>query len=264
MGIAAALTAIADEGMQSAKRVRVAWKVKAILSPDEPEVTCVVLDVSTGGARLSVPHGVHLPDHFSLFLPLKNEAHFVEVRWRDAAASEVGVAFIRPDPQDNTGDQSHGDVDTSRVKSPAMLGSTQKGRDPNTRVRVAWRVKAILASGEPDIACIVVDVSPGGAKLSVPQDAYLPDRFSLFLPLKNKTYDVELKWRDTDTSEVGVAFLVVDETIEVDGQSDTDVRIAQLEAHIRHLEEHIQRTDTRVAALMERMVRVEFPDPASS
>ena len=86
----------------------------------------------------------------------------------------------------------------------------------------------------------------------------------MFLPLKNKTYDVELKWRDTDTSEVGVAFLVVDETIEVDGQSGTDVRIAQLEAYIRHLEEHIQRTDTRVAALMERMVRVEFPDPASS
>ncbi len=76
-------------------RVRVSWKVRAITSHTGSFVTCVVQDVSPGGARLSVPSGATLPDRFQLRFPLRDTACDVAVRWR--GDGEVGVAFIDAD-----------------------------------------------------------------------------------------------------------------------------------------------------------------------
>jgi hypothetical protein len=74
--------------------MKVAWKVRAITSANGPPATCIVQDVSAGGARLRVPDDIELPDRFSLFLPLKRQTQAVVVRWRDPATSEIGVAFV--------------------------------------------------------------------------------------------------------------------------------------------------------------------------
>jgi hypothetical protein len=49
--------------------LHVAWKVKALTSPDGPEISCVVLEVSDGGARLSVPANAAALPTASLFSP---------------------------------------------------------------------------------------------------------------------------------------------------------------------------------------------------
>jgi hypothetical protein len=76
----------------AAPRVRVSWKVRAITSTSESFVTCVVQDVSSGGARLSVPIDAELPDQFRLHFPLRDITHDVQVRWR--GTGEIGVAFV--------------------------------------------------------------------------------------------------------------------------------------------------------------------------
>lgn len=139
----------------------------------------------------------------------------------------------------------------------AIASSGEESLRPDARVRVAWKVKAILAPDEPEVTCVVLDVSAGGARLAVPRDAHLPDRFALFLPLRNETHDVTVKWRDDDTSEVGVAFAAEAGGSGPSGPSEA--RVARLEAHVRHLEEQLHRTNDRIDALMERMTRLEFP-----
>ena len=81
---------------RQAARVKVAWKVKAITSLDGDQHTCIVQDVSEGGARLRVPNGVQLPDRFSLYLPLRDETQEVLVQWRDFNSTTIGVAFLEP------------------------------------------------------------------------------------------------------------------------------------------------------------------------
>jgi hypothetical protein len=137
-----------------------------------------------------------------------------------------------------------------------VMASAIENPQPAEQVRVAWKVKANLGPGEPEVTCVVTDVSTGGARLSVPRDIHLPDHFSLFLPLKNETHQVEVKWRDHETSEVGVAFLAGAGT--PSSEAHSEVRVAQLEAHIQHLEEQIHRMDERLTAVMERVTRLEF------
>ena len=135
---------------------------------------------------------------------------------------------------------------------------------PEARVRVAWKVKAMTAPGKPIATCVVQDVSAGGARLSVPPDTSLPDRFSLYLPLRDETHAVEVRWRREDACEVGVAFLNPGEVIAPDApfqddfRAEDDVREDPLRAHIKQLEEHIQKLDTRLSTLMERVTRLEF------
>ncbi len=70
--------------------MRVGWKVKAITASGAL-VPCTVQEVSEGGARLSIPADVLLPDCFHVYFPLRDLSHFVEVRWRKDL--EVGIAF---------------------------------------------------------------------------------------------------------------------------------------------------------------------------
>jgi hypothetical protein len=124
---------------------------------------------------------------------------------------------------------------------------------------VAWKVKAIVSPDEPGPTCVVLDVSAGGARLSIPQDCHLPDRFSLYLPLRKETHEVQVRWRDNEASELGVAFVSPQASGGQGPEVEHAVQIAQLQAHIEHLQEQLQKTDNRVATLMDRVTRLEFP-----
>lgn len=52
---------------------------------------CAIYDVSKGGARLSVPEGVTLPEELVLYDELDRTVALATVRWR--AGSRVGIAY---------------------------------------------------------------------------------------------------------------------------------------------------------------------------
>jgi hypothetical protein len=59
------------------------------------QYSCVMSDVSEGGARLELPLGVDVPQIFVLSLtPTGKVLRFCEVRWRRGNA--IGVRFIEP------------------------------------------------------------------------------------------------------------------------------------------------------------------------
>lgn len=62
---------------------------------DESVSTCLISDMSAGGARLRVAASKWLPDHFDLYLPRYGTTHRVELRWRKG--DEAGVAFQSSD-----------------------------------------------------------------------------------------------------------------------------------------------------------------------
>ena len=138
-------------------------------------------------------------------------------------------------------------------------GSLDDSLPAERRVKAAWKVKAITSPEGPHPTCVVEEVSLGGARLLVPQDAHLPARVSLYVPLRDETHEVEVSWRNDEGSEIGVNFLEPNERPAPKSQLDPAVRIAQLEAHIDHLEEQNRKLENRVNALMERVTRLEFP-----
>src|SRR3954463_11608016 len=60
--------------------------------------------------------------------------------------------------------------------------------------------------------CVVRDISATGARLALTHQNVLPDKFELYVPLKEKTYSVEVRWRADD--DLGVMFVTGDELIE--------------------------------------------------
>jgi hypothetical protein len=109
-------------------------------------------------------------------------------------------------------------------------------RRATPRVRVAWKVKAIAASGAT-VTCTVQDVSEGGARLALPPDAELPEYFHLYYPLRDLSLYAEVRWRKG--TEVGVAFV-----------ENLDAEMRELRATIAHLTERLDMLE-RAAALRE-------------
>jgi len=119
----------------------------------------------------------------------------------------------------------------------ARAQDTSEGRRSIQRVRVAWKVKVITASGMIT-TCTVQDVSDGGARLAIPPDAALPDRFHLYYPLRDLSNFVEVRWRKE--GEIGVAF--------IDGL-ETELR--ELRITVAHLTERLES--------LERAMRIPEP-----
>jgi hypothetical protein len=119
----------------------------------------------------------------------------------------------------------------------------------HTRMKVAWKVKAITEPGGLRYTCVVQDVSVGGARLKVLEEVQLPDRFLLYLPLRDQVEDVVVRWRNTDRSEIGVAFVQA----EAAASSNLDLsgidQIAQIQDQIAHLEDHLQKVGSELFRL---------------
>lgn len=94
-GIAFDITAEV-EGRQGNRRTEPRRRVArsaTISAHDAPTpVPCVVLDISTGGARLDVHHSAEIPQRFRLVIDLEGTERTCEVVWR--RENSVGLRFI--------------------------------------------------------------------------------------------------------------------------------------------------------------------------
>ncbi|HEX2552714.1 MAG TPA: PilZ domain-containing protein [Microvirga sp.] len=107
----------------------------------------------------------------------------------------------------------------------ARAQAAPEERRASERVRVAWKVKAMTASGSV-VTCTVQEVSEGGARLQVPPDAELPERFHLYYPLRDLSLFAEMRWRKG--SDVGIAFV-----------ENLEAEMRELKALIAHLTDRL-------------------------
>ncbi|MCA3560295.1 MAG: PilZ domain-containing protein [Aestuariivirga sp.] len=78
-------------------------------------------------------------------------------------------------------------------------------RRAHPRHRVFKRVKAVFNSRRSVIDCVMRDLSAGGARLSCPTVAQVPDQFQLLFVAEREMRDVRVAWRSL--TECGVQFL---------------------------------------------------------
>jgi hypothetical protein len=103
------------------------------------------------------------------------------------------------------------------------------------RLRSLLKGKIIYNNRLSTIDCVVRDISGSGARLALPQNFTLPDRFELYVPLKERTYAAEVRWRGDE--DFGVMF--VDGSSPVAERSSDKAlldRIERLEAQVRELQ----------------------------
>lgn len=75
-------------------RQSVNTRAKCFIDHLNASVECIVLDVSSGGARLRIADSLVLPDEFDLLLSYQGERQRVRLRWR--RKKDIGVEFVKP------------------------------------------------------------------------------------------------------------------------------------------------------------------------
>jgi hypothetical protein len=82
-----------------APRTPTLLKARAVCRPDDAPVECLVVDISTSGAKLQfADSGIGtLPDRFELLIVKTGERRMVRAAWR--SIDEMGVAFETPATQ---------------------------------------------------------------------------------------------------------------------------------------------------------------------
>jgi uncharacterized protein YceH (UPF0502 family) len=113
------------------------------------------------------------------------------------------------------------------------------------RLRSLLKGKLIYNNRLSTLDCVVRDISSTGARLALAQHNVLPDQFELYVPLKERTYSVQVRWRAED--DIGVMFLDRAEGA-TDGPSNDDLR-----ARVEHLEGEVAALHDILAKLMSRM-----------
>ena len=94
----------ATNNHRQAKRFSTHHPAKIVLGP-ETMISCMVKDISTGGARIAVKPDMDLPETFDLFIAAHDlQARRVRVCWRDG--DFAGVAFSSE--EDRTATALHG------------------------------------------------------------------------------------------------------------------------------------------------------------
>ena len=81
-------------------------------------------------------------------------------------------------------------------------------RASGSRDHCAFEAKILIDPTAPATSCMIKDISETGAKLQVASDVYLPDVFSVVLPVLDEIGDARpvcLRWRNGDFA--GVRFV---------------------------------------------------------
>ena len=73
------------------------------------------------------------------------------------------------------------------------------------RGRSLLKAKIVFNNRMSSIDCIVKNISIGGAKIAVASTLSIPNEFDLEIPMKGKTYRVQMRWRDSE--HMGVEFI---------------------------------------------------------
>jgi uncharacterized protein YceH (UPF0502 family) len=113
------------------------------------------------------------------------------------------------------------------------------------RLRSLLKGKLIYNNRLSTLDCVVRDISATGARLALAQHNVLPDQFELYVPLKERTYTVQVRWRAEE--DIGVMFLEKQETAATASPSD------DLLARIEHLEAEVTALHDILAKLMSRI-----------
>jgi hypothetical protein len=79
------------------------------------------------------------------------------------------------------------------------------GNSNEDSARAPVGARAIFADGRLSIDCRIKNFSITGARLALDESTVLPDQFLLDVPIRNKTYRAELRWKSRDAA--GVKFL---------------------------------------------------------
>ena len=109
-------------------------------------------------------------------------------------------------------------------------------RDNRTAPRLRSLLKGRITYNNrlSTIDCVVRDISATGARLALTHQNVLPDKFELYVPLKEQTYSVEVRWRADE--DMGVRFLTGLEPIPQPAtKPDLAARVEHLEAEVAAL-----------------------------
>jgi len=113
------------------------------------------------------------------------------------------------------------------------------------RLRSLLKGRIIYNNGLSTFDCVVRDISATGARLGLHHQHSLPDKFDLYVPLKERTYSVQVRWRADD--DLGVMFLTGHEaTMSPPEDRDLSARVAHLEAEVAELHRILEKLMTRV------------------
>ncbi len=114
-------------------------------------------------------------------------------------------------------------------------------RRSSRRAKSFLRGLVYVSRKQGGLACLIRDLSEKGARIVFSDTVTLPDMFDLYIPQRDQTLRVKVRWRHGD--ELGLAF-VRPEQHAADGMlSETDVvqRVAMLEAEIASLRSMLRR-----------------------
>ena len=102
------------------------------------------------------------------------------------------------------------------------------------RLRSLLKGKIVYNNRLSTMDCVVRDISVTGARLALTHQNVLPDKFELYVPLKEKTYSVEVRWRADE--DIGVMFLTGQEPVpQPSPEPDLAARVEHLEAEVAAL-----------------------------
>jgi PilZ domain len=110
------------------------------------------------------------------------------------------------------------------------------------RLRSLLKGKIVYNNRLSTMDCVVRDISATGARLAITHQNVLPDRFELYVPLKEKNYSVEVRWRADE--DIGVMFLTGQEPV------STPTSEPDLLARVKHLEDEVTALHDILARLM--------------
>jgi Domain of unknown function (DUF6894)/PilZ domain len=96
-------------------------------------------------------------------------------------------------------------VPTSLVQAGATAEDGPKERRQDKRDRTFGRGRILPKNGRSGVDCIIQDLSPRGARLSVPTGVNLPDEVSLYLAKEDRTARARIRWFTAD--QLGIEFL---------------------------------------------------------
>ncbi len=116
---------------------------------------------------------------------------------------------------------------------------TDKRRE--TRKRTFLKGRIVFNGGASSMDCLVRDMSDSGARLAIDETLLLPERFTLEIPQKDRTFTAVLRWRDEDG--IGV---VLDGEAEAAAREDVARlrrRVAELETENRALRHRLGEDD---------------------
>jgi uncharacterized protein YceH (UPF0502 family) len=116
---------------------------------------------------------------------------------------------------------------------------TDANRRDKPRLRSFMAATVLYNNGQSTLDCVIRNISEDGAKLALPAEVALPDRFDLAVPQRNKTYRATMAWRRG--GEVGVSLEDASVATPEDAALDAVLRqrIRMLEAEIAQLKNRI-------------------------